>query len=58
VPAIYYSDLSVSYTFNHDSDHNTLQAFLTVDNVFNQQPSIYISIARRCERICLSRVVR
>lgn len=46
VPAIYYTDMSVSYTFNHNSDHNTLQAFLTVENVFNQQPSIYISTAR------------
>jgi outer membrane receptor protein involved in Fe transport len=38
LPAIYYHDLSLSYHFR--PGHTDLQTFLTVDNLFNQQPRI------------------
>jgi len=47
VPQIFYTDLSVNYSFNTlgGSDGNT-QIFLTVENLFNQQPTLFIGSGR------------
>lgn len=47
VPQIFYTDMSVSYSFDSfgGSDGNT-QAFLTVENLFNQQPTLFIGTGR------------
>jgi outer membrane receptor protein involved in Fe transport len=45
VPAVAITDLSVSYDFKMDSG-DTFQTFVSVENVFDRQPSLFIATGR------------
>ena len=48
VPQIFYTDLTVAYEFQFGGldQSRSATAFLTVENLFNQQPSLYIAQTR------------
>lgn len=47
VPAIYYTNISLSYKVTRSySRHGGLQCFLSIQNVFNKQPTLFIGPGR------------
>jgi iron complex outermembrane receptor protein len=47
VPAVFVTDLSASYEFKIDKgDQETFQAFVSVENLFDRQPSLFIATGR------------
>jgi iron complex outermembrane recepter protein len=46
VPQIFYTDMSVSYAFDSFGGDGNTEAFLTVENLFNQQPTLFIGTGR------------
>jgi outer membrane receptor protein involved in Fe transport len=44
VPAVFVTDLSASYDFKFE--HDSFQAFVSVENLFDRQPSLFIATGR------------
>ena len=46
IPAIAYTDISASYQFTHNSGGGGVRGYLSIDNAFNQQPTLFIGPGR------------